>query len=86
LLSDFFFPHVFGRFSVRGVQKHHSNIFAKSPCRKKNPGKINKTFDVSFSSIFFGFIAFSGASQRWEFKNTTKNVLQENRVGKFVEL
>jgi hypothetical protein len=23
---------------------------------------------------FFGFIAFSGASQRWEFKSTTKNV------------
>jgi hypothetical protein len=25
----------------------------------------------------FCFIAFSGVSQRWEFKNTTKNVLQK---------
>jgi hypothetical protein len=31
------------------------------------------------SSIFFGLIAFSGVSQQWEFKNTTKNVLQKSR-------
>jgi hypothetical protein len=30
----------------------------------------------------FCFIAFPGVSQRWEFKNTTKNVLQNNRVEK----
>jgi hypothetical protein len=35
-----------------------------------------------FPRFFFGFIAFSGVSQRWEFKNTTKTVLQENRVKK----
>jgi hypothetical protein len=38
--------------------------------------KIGEHFDVSFSSIFC-FIAFSGASQRWEFKNATKNFLQK---------
>jgi hypothetical protein len=31
-----------------------------------------------FPRLFF--IAFSGVFQRWEFKNTTKNVLQNNRV------
>jgi hypothetical protein len=33
------FQYVFRRFSVRGVQKHHKNIFAKSPCRKRFPKK-----------------------------------------------
>jgi hypothetical protein len=28
---------------------------------------------------------FSGVSQRWEFKNTTKNVLQKNRIEKFLQ-
>jgi hypothetical protein len=37
--------------------------------------------DVSFSSTFC-FIAFSGVSQRWEFKDTTKNAMQENSVKK----
>jgi hypothetical protein len=44
----FFFKYVFGRFSARGVQEHHKNIFAKSPCRKKNPKKIGNKIDVSF--------------------------------------
>jgi hypothetical protein len=38
-----------------------------------------------FLRLYFGFIAFSGVSQRWEFKNTTKNVLQKNRVEKFLQ-
>jgi hypothetical protein len=39
-----------------------------------------------FSLDFLGFIAaFSGVSQRWEIKNTTKNVLQKKRVEKFLQ-
>jgi hypothetical protein len=34
------------------------------------------SYDVNFSPIFF-LIAFSGVSQRWEFKSTKKNVLQK---------
>jgi hypothetical protein len=45
---------------------------------KTFPKKIDRNFDVRFL-----FIAFSGVSQQWEFKNTTKNrverFLQENR-------
>jgi hypothetical protein len=63
---------VLGRFSVRRVQKHHENVFAKSPCKKIC------TFHVSFSSIFY-FIAFAGVSQRREFKSATKNLLQKVR-------
>jgi hypothetical protein len=37
---------------------------------EKKSTKIHKKFDVSFSSIFFCFITFSGVSQQWEFKNT----------------
>jgi hypothetical protein len=36
-------------------------------------------FDVSFPRLF-GFIAFSGVSQRWEFSKTPPNKLQQKRV------
>jgi hypothetical protein len=32
-----FLKNVFGRFSARGVQKHHSNALAESPCREPFP-------------------------------------------------
>jgi hypothetical protein len=38
---------------------------------------------MSVFTRFFCVIAFSGVSQRWEFKSTTKKVLQKNRVEKF---
>jgi hypothetical protein len=46
---DFFSPE-------SRVQKHRKNMFVTSPCRKTIQ-KIDKNFDVSFSSIFFGFLA-----------------------------
>jgi hypothetical protein len=62
--ADFFLVRcalncTFGRFSARaegprGVQKHHKNVFTKSPCQ------INKNFDVSFPSISFGFYRVFG--------------------------
>jgi hypothetical protein len=72
LLSSVFFPWLFfGRFSVRGVQKRHKTIFTKSPCRKLFPQKSTKISMAGFPRLLLVF-AFSGASQRWEFKNTTK--------------
>jgi hypothetical protein len=55
------------------------------PCRKLFPKKTTK-FWCQFILGFF-LIAFSGVSQRWEFKfkNTTKNVLQKNRAEKFLQ-
>jgi hypothetical protein len=65
---------------------------------KAFPKIIGKNFDVRFSRLFF--IAFSGVSQfsamgvtvtatvQWEFKGTTKNVLQKgikSRVEKFLQ-
>jgi hypothetical protein len=73
------------RFSARGVQivqKHHTNIFAKSPCRKLFPKKSTKILMSVVTRLFFWFIAFSGVSQRWEFKNTQKNVLQKTSCRK----
>jgi hypothetical protein len=70
---------VFGRFSARRVQKHHKHIFCKKSMSEK---KIYKNFDVSFSSTFFRFIAFWGVFQRWEFKNSTKNGLQNKSCRK----
>jgi hypothetical protein len=68
-----------GRFSVRGVQKHHQNIFAKSPRRTLFPKKIDKYFDVRFYLVIYG------VSRVFEFMNTTKNVLQKNRIEKFLQ-
>jgi hypothetical protein len=56
------------------LQKVHVETFSKT--KRQN-------FDVSFD--LFCFIAFSGVSQRWELKNTTKNVLQKNRVEKLLQ-
>jgi hypothetical protein len=80
-----FFGTFFGRFSVRGVQKHHKNILQKVHVEnffRENSQKIDKFFDQFFLS-FFCYIAFLGVSWRWEFKSTTKNVLQKNRVETF---
>jgi hypothetical protein len=52
------------------LQKVHVENFSQN---------FDKNFRCQFFLDFFCFIAFSGVSQRWEFKNTTKNVLQKNR-------
>jgi hypothetical protein len=71
----FFFQYAFGRFSVRRVHKHHKNTFTQSPsCRKIFPKKSRKLLMSVFPQLFC-FLAFSGVYQRWEFKNTTKNIL-----------
>jgi hypothetical protein len=48
---------------------------------KKNQ-KFRQKFRCQFFLDFFCFIAFSGGFQRWEFKNTTKNVLQKKSCRK----
>jgi hypothetical protein len=70
-----------GRFSARGVQKHHKNTFCKKSMSKTFP-KISTKISMSVFLDFFCFIAFSGVFRRWEFKNTTKNVLQKQIASK----
>jgi hypothetical protein len=66
------------------IQHTNANVFAKSPCRKRFPEKSTK-FLMSVFPRFFVFVAFLGVSRRWEFKSTTKNVLQKGRVEKFLQ-
>jgi hypothetical protein len=54
------------------------------------PYVFKKSMSKAFSETIdqknnVSFIAFSGVSQRREFKNTTKNVLQNDRVEKFLQ-
>jgi hypothetical protein len=72
----------FWAFLGKGEFKNTTKIFLQKVHVEKKIRKIDKNFDVSFSSTFFGFIAFSGVFQRWEFKNTTKNVLQKKSCRK----
>jgi hypothetical protein len=65
--------------------KTPSTYFCKKSRSKAFPKKIGKNFDVRFSSTFFCFIAFSGVSQRWEFKNTQKTFYKKHRVEKFTK-
>jgi hypothetical protein len=67
-----------------GSSKNQQKQNYKKSMSKASSKNFGKNFDVSFSSTFFGFIAFSDVFQRWEFKNTTKNVLQKNRVEKIL--
>jgi hypothetical protein len=58
------------------LQKFHvenENLFQKN----------RQEFRCQFFLDLFGFIAFSGVSQRWEFKNTTKNVLYKSHFFSF---
>jgi hypothetical protein len=54
----FFVYRIFGRFLVRGVQKHHIKLFTKNQCQNKlqridkNPNAIFSRF---FSHIFWRF-------------------------------
>jgi hypothetical protein len=73
-------------FLGKGSSKTPLKYFCKKSMSKTFPKQIDKNFDVSFSSIFFVLSRFRvRVSQRWEFKNTTKNVLQKNRVEKFLQ-
>jgi hypothetical protein len=64
--------------SVETFRHWPPNCFDKKVHVENFPQKNRQTFRCQvFLDFFFGFLAFSGVSQRWEFKNTTKNVLQK---------
>jgi hypothetical protein len=83
--SRFVFYHVFGRFSVRRVQKHHKNILEKVYVKKTFPKENDKYFNANFSSFFFSspFSVFLGdgisktlqktSGQKFVSKSFTKN-------------
>jgi hypothetical protein len=74
---------------IRRVQKHHRYVLQKllvENLSRQNrqkfrcqtfPDKIDKNFDASSPSTSCLFYRVFGCSQRWEFKHTTKNVLQK---------
>jgi hypothetical protein len=68
-----------------GEFKNTIKKIAKSPCRKPFPKQSGEKSMSVFPRLFFCFIAFSGVSQRREFKNTNKKVLQKNRFEKFLQ-
>jgi hypothetical protein len=66
---------------VRGVQKYHQNIFAKSPYRKRFPKKSTK---ISMSVpprlfLFYRVLGCFSANSDGSSKTLQKNVLQKNR-------
>jgi hypothetical protein len=88
-LADFF-PWLFF-----GVSRYHKGS-SKTPLDyfyKKYMSHVENFFQqkttkvlMSFFARFFCFVAFLGASQQWEFKNTKTNVLQKNRTEKFIAI
>jgi hypothetical protein len=78
--------NVFANTNNTGIQTRHKNVFAKVHVKSlfKKIDRIQK-LRCQFSLDFFGFIAFSDVSQRWEFKNTTKNSSQKNGVEKVLQ-
>jgi hypothetical protein len=71
----FFLKNVLGRFSVRGAQQHHKQMLLKKSTNDTN-------FDVSSPSIFFWFYRVFGC---FAVMGVQKNVLQNNRVEKFLQ-
>jgi hypothetical protein len=81
-----FFLVRFWAFLGKGSSKTPLHIFLyKNTMSKTFSKQIDQNVGVNFSSTLFCFIAFSGVSQRWEFKSTTKNVLPKNCVEKFLQ-
>jgi hypothetical protein len=77
---DFFLVR-FWAFLGKGSSKTPLKYFSKKSMSKTFPIKTKKISKCVFLDFdLFCFIAFSSVSQRWELKNTTKNVLQNNRV------
>jgi len=62
----------------KGSSKTPLIYFYKKSMSKEFPKKSTK-ISMSVFPRLFCFISFSGVSQRWEFKSTTKNILQKNR-------
>jgi hypothetical protein len=58
------------------------NIFLQKVHVENFPQHFEKNIRCQFFLDCFCFIAFSGVFQRWEFKNTKKNVLQNNSCRK----
>jgi hypothetical protein len=77
------FPRVFWALRSKGSSKTPQKYSYKKSMSEAFRKKIDKSFDVSPPRLLVCFIAFSGVSQQWEFKNTTKNVLQKSRVEEF---
>jgi hypothetical protein len=72
-----------GRFPIRGVKKLDKSVFTK--VHVENLFRENRqSTSMPVFPRFVCFIAFSGASQRWEFKNNTTKVLQKHRVEKLL--
>jgi hypothetical protein len=72
----------FWAFIGKGNSKTPQNFFCrKKPMSKNFPNKIDKNFDVSFSSTFFCFIAFSGVSRQK--KRFAKNIVSKSFYKEF---
>jgi hypothetical protein len=81
---DFLFKYVFGRFSARGVQKHHTNSFTKSPCRKQIK-KIATKISMSVFPRLFLFYRVFGCFSAMGVKTLQKTFYTKNRVEKFLQ-
>jgi hypothetical protein len=87
--SDFLFSlaFFFSRQVGKEVQKHHKNIFTKSPCRKKNPKFRQKISTSVFPRLFlfyrvFGCFSAMGVQKHYK-KRFTKKIVSQSFYKKF---
>jgi hypothetical protein len=78
---------MFGRFSARGVQKHHKNILAKSPCRvSKTFPKISTKISMSvFPRLLLFYRVFGCYFSDGSSKALQKTFCKKNRVEKLLQ-
>jgi hypothetical protein len=77
-----------GKGSWRGAEFKNTTIHTICFCKKSMSNFVSKTstkISMSGSPRLFCFIEFLGVFQRRDFKSTTKNVLQKNRVGRLLQ-
>jgi hypothetical protein len=74
--ADFFLVSFWAFLGKRQREfKNTKKTYAYKKSMSKTSSEKSTTISVSGFPRFFGFIAFLGVSQRWEFKSTTKNIL-----------
>jgi hypothetical protein len=75
---------LYGDYGVKEDQNHHTNILQKVHVENFSPKK-STNMSMSVFPRFVSFIAFFGDSQRWEFKNTTKNFYKKSCLKVFTK-
>jgi hypothetical protein len=75
----------FWTFLGKGSSKTPQKYFCQKVHVENFPQNNRPRFGCQFPLDFFRFVAFSGVSQRWDFKTHKKTLCKKHRVERFLQ-